>query len=77
MDFQIQLILFLNKEKKGLPKNADSKSKISTNITLKNSYFGPYTGVIGQGKIDNERYMARQYFSATAIVLTVGQEHLK
>ncbi|WP_277812650.1 hypothetical protein [Lactococcus lactis] len=59
--------IIFNKEKKGLPKNADSKSKISTNITLKNSYFGPYTGVIGQGKIDNERYMARQYFSATAI----------
>lgn len=59
--------IIFNKEKKGLPKNADSKSKISTNITLKNSYFGPYTGVIGQGEIDNERYMARQYFSATAI----------
>lgn len=59
--------IIFNKEKKGLPKNADSKSKISINITLKNSYFGPYTGVIGQGKIDNERYMARQYFSATAI----------
>ena len=59
--------IIFNKEKKGLPKNADSKAKISTNITLKNSYFGPYTGVIGQGKIDNERYMARQYFSATAI----------
>lgn len=59
--------IIFNKEKKGLPKNADSKSKISTNITLKNSYFGSYTGVIGQGKIDNERYMARQYFSATAI----------
>lgn len=59
--------IIFNKEKKGLPKNADSKSKISTNITLKNSYFVPYTGVIGQGKIDNERYMARQYFSATAI----------
>lgn len=59
--------IIFNKEKKGLPKNADSKAKISTNITLKNSYFGPYTGVIGQGKIDDERYMARQYFSATAI----------
>lgn len=59
--------IIFNKEKKGLPKNADSKAKISTNITLKNSYFGPYTGVIGQGEIDNERYMARQYFSATAI----------
>ena len=59
--------IIFNKEKKGLPKNADSKAKISTNITLKNSYFGPCTGVIGQGKIDNERYMARQYFSATAI----------
>ena len=59
--------IIFNKEKKGLPKNTDSKAKISTNITLKNSYFGPYTGVIGQGKIDNERYMARQYFSATAI----------
>lgn len=59
--------IIFNKEKKGLPKNTDSKAKISTNITLKNSYFGPYTGVIGQGEIDNERYMARQYFSATAI----------
>lgn len=65
--FSDSINIISNKEKKGLPKNADSKAKISTNITLKNSYFGPYTGVIGQGKIDDERYMARQYFSATAI----------